>query len=199
MKFKSKCGNHTIIVDDEDYNKVMEFATNGYEARLFTNSNNRYAVTRKTINGQRKQFFVHRLIMNVLHDSKIHIDHINRNPLDNRKSNLRIVTRRENMKNRTSSKNSYSKHLGVSYCNSKRGSNKYRVGIKDFLLHKNNIFLGYYSDEDSAAYAYNIAAKIIHKEFANLNDVSKIEIIEADDIEKYVIEKIKLINKDIVI
>lgn len=187
---KSKCKKFKIIIDKNDYNRVNEFAVNGWEIKYTTGSNNPYVLTRKTIDGKRKQYYLHIVVMNTLDDPTKHIDHINRNTLDNRKSNLRFVTRRENMKNRTSKKNSRCKYLGVSYCESKRGTKKYRTNIKDENISKNNIHLGYYYDEDSAGYAYNLAAKTIHHEFANLNDINMSNISNKKEIESYISEKI---------
>lgn len=47
-----------------------------------------------------------------------YIDHINNNPLDNRKCNLRIVTPKQNSMNQ-SSKNLKSKYIGVHYVKNK--------------------------------------------------------------------------------
>jgi len=193
MIIKSKCSKHDILIDKEDYQKVMEFAPNGWEVRFFTKSNNPYAITRKTINGNRKQFMLHRLVMNVLDTQEPHIDHIFNNSLDNRKASLRPVTRFQNMKNRTSAKNSGSKYLGVSYCSTKRGSKKYRTCIKDSNI-KGNIHLGYYYDEESAGYAYNLAAEVIHNEYANLNKIDMDVVDSPDDIREYVENALKKYN-----
>ena len=197
-EFKSKCGKYTILVDEEDYQRVMNFAPNGWEAKYTTFSNNPYAITRKTIDvdgkRQRKQYYLHRLVMNVFDTPDVKVDHKFTNTLDNRKSSLRLVTQAQNMKNRTSKKNSASKHLGVAYCKSAGGSKKYRVNIKDFKLHKNNIHLGYYLDEESAGYAYNVAAQIVHGEYANLNQVNMDLVMYPEDIEEFVLDKLKPFN-----
>ena len=191
IKSKNFQGKYNIKIDKTDYQKVIDFAPNGWEIKLTTNSNNAYAITRKTllIDGlkKRKQFYLHRLIMGVINvDDELHVDHINNKPLDNRKANLRLVTRAQNMKNRTSKKNSRCKHLGVSYCKSKVGDNKFRVNIQDQTLKNGNIHLGYYFDEDSAAYAYNFAAKFIHKEYANYNKPNMSKVVNVIGIEEYV-------------
>ncbi|MBA43198.1 MAG: hypothetical protein CMF62_04205 [Magnetococcales bacterium] len=57
---------------------------------------------------------LHRMLMPRLpKGSGLVIDHINRNRLDNRLSNLRICTAKENSYNRTKPKNSTSKYKGV--------------------------------------------------------------------------------------
>lgn len=88
------------LIDIEDIERVKEYkwhlSKDGY---ISTNINSK--VTRKIIS-------LHRFIMNVWDEeydcnSNV-IDHINRNPLDNRKSNLRIVSQRENMNNKNDNK-----------------------------------------------------------------------------------------------
>lgn len=161
----SNCGRYHILVDEEDYDRVVEFAPNGWEARYFTKSNYPYAITRKTINGKRVQFFMHRIILEIT-DANVHIDHKDRNGLNNRKFNLRMSTRSENMKNRKSAKNSTSKHLGVHFCNEQY---KWRATIKP--TGQKNINLGRYEKEIDAAYAYNFSATIIHGNFSNFNKI----------------------------
>lgn len=186
MIIKSKCKKYDIIIDDDDCSRVQNFAPNGWEAKFTTNSNHPYVITRKTVtvDGKRirKQYYLHRLILNVLDEPEKHIDHIT-STLDNRKSQLRFCTRVQNMKNRKSAKNSTSKHLGVYYCKNKRGSKRWRAVIKP--ENANNIHLGYYYNEDDGGFAYNTACRIVHGEFANLNVIES-NIVDEGQIEEYV-------------
>lgn len=93
------------------------------------------------------------------------VDHRDRNSLNDKIKNLRAASRFENARNRSSVKNSSSKYLGVSI----RKNGKWAAHIRIAGLLK---FLGYYFIEEEAAEAYNEAAKIYHKEFANLNVIS---------------------------
>lgn len=78
-----------ILIDIEDVDKI-----NKYSWRL---NEKGYVVT--DIKG--KKVRLHNLILNRdTSDPKIVCDHINRNKLDNRKENLRIVTQKENNLNR---------------------------------------------------------------------------------------------------
>jgi hypothetical protein len=187
INYSSK-GKLKMFIDDEDYSLIKDFCINPIEGKLTTGSRTPYAITRKTIivGGikKRKQFYIHRIVTNLLDSPDIHIDHINGNTLDNRKNNLRVVTRSENMKNRKCSKSSRSKYLGLSYTSilKKSGIVKWRVDIKPTGMKK--VFLGYYYDEDEGGFAYNVAANIVHGKCANLNNVSigcnnkKLDIIE---------------------
>jgi len=190
INYSSNTNKLKMFIDNEDYKLVKDFCINPIEGKLTTNSRSPYAITRKTIivGGikKRKQFYIHRLIMNVLDKSDVHIDHINGNTLDNRKENLRVVTRSQNMKNRKCSKGSKSKYLGLSYTSilKRSGTVKWRVDIKPTGMKK--VFLGYYHDEDEGGFAYNIAANIVHGEYANLNNVS----IGCDNKKREIIERV---------
>lgn len=61
-----------------------------------------------------KQVYLHRFIMNI-NNSKIQIDHINRNRSDNRKENLRFCTNAENGKNKRVLDSNTSGHVGIRY------------------------------------------------------------------------------------
>lgn len=71
-------------------------------------------------------------------------DHKNRNPLDNRKENLRQATQQENVRNSSINKNNTSKFIGVSW--SKR-NNKWRAYI---TIDYKQIHIGLYADKEDA-------------------------------------------------
>lgn len=72
----------------------------------------RYVHGRVTVEGQPKTVYMHRMIMGV--EKGLTVDHINNDPLDNRRSNLRIATQTENKQHRDgANRNSKSGVRGV--------------------------------------------------------------------------------------
>ncbi len=89
------------IVDEEDFLKLME--------HKWCVSVYGYAVRKQK--GEKRIIWMHRVINNTPQD--LETDHINRNRLDNRKSNLRTCTTRENQLNKGISKRNTSGVNGV--------------------------------------------------------------------------------------
>ena len=87
-------------------------------------------------------------------------DHIDRNPLNNRKENLRAATTAENSRNRNISKNNTSGIIGVGL-NKKNG--KWRARI---TFEQNEIFLGEYIKKEDAIITRLKAEKKYFGEFA---------------------------------
>ena len=119
-----------------------------------------YACVSLENNGKKTIKKLHRLVMDVT-DSNIIVDHINRNPLDNRKANLRKCTTGENVRNKTKSVGKSSRYMGVS--NSRE---KWRAIIKSEGV---KISLGTFASEEEAALAYDNAARTYFGNFASLN------------------------------
>lgn len=94
--------NQHIIIDHEDFEKCKSVS--------WCVDNRGYANGRNAKIGTVR---LHRFILNVPADKQV--DHINRDKLDNRKSNLRIVTNQENHFNEGLSKNNSSGVKGVYY------------------------------------------------------------------------------------
>ena len=80
---------HTVLVDQLDYFKVSQY-------KWHINDNG-YAVWRGIRDGKKLTVRMHRLIMDT--PDGMDTDHINRNRLDNRRSNLRICDRKTNLLN----------------------------------------------------------------------------------------------------
>lgn len=97
------------------------------------------------------------------------VDHINGDPLDNRRENLRIATNKQNCLNKRKyiKKNLTSIYKGVSYRTLGRQKNKrWWAGI---IKDKKRYSLGYYATEIEAAKAYDLKAIELHGEYARLN------------------------------
>ena len=155
------------IVDADDFERVSEFKW------CYNNWGTGYADRRQHIGYKdgkqiRKNIYMHRFIMGV-EDSKVHVDHINHDTLDNRKSNLRLCTHVENMRNRKIQKGGSSKYKGVY----KYSDNRVKPFKAKIQFNYKNIYLGTFATELEAAIAYNKAALHYFGEFALLNDVSE--------------------------
>jgi len=105
-----------------------------------------------------KSYKEHRLAWFYVHNTwpKDQIDHINGKRDDNRLTNLREATTKENHQNRHSNRTSTSKYLGVSL-DSRSG--KYKVGI---TVNKVRTHIGYFATEEEAFAAYSKAKQALH-------------------------------------
>lgn len=122
----------------------------------------------KRINGKKRNTneLLHRLILGLQKGDGLQVDHINGNPLDNRRANLRVCSSKENSRNKTKQVGAYSsKYKGVSY---HKRNKKWGASIRCDGTIK---FLGLFESEADAARAYNAAALNLHGDFAKLNEV----------------------------
>lgn len=79
-------------VDDEDFKELSKYKWYARKSR-----NTYYAERNMNINGKWKTIRMHRVILSTNPD--LQIDHIDENGLNNRRSNLRIATHQENLRN----------------------------------------------------------------------------------------------------
>lgn len=133
-----------FMLDDEDYMLAVDHS-------WFLQ--NRYV--QSVIKGKRVR--LHRLLVDVKPGEEV--DHIDGNPLNNQKSNLRICSRRENAINRKP----------WSEKNHRRGVRRSKNGVKweaYILIGRDYHNLGRYNTEEDACRAYNDVAKTLSGEYA---------------------------------
>lgn len=134
------------ILDLEDFERLHDFR--------FYLMGARYAAIKPGV----KYVQLHKLI--VAHPI---VDHINRDPLDNRKANLRASTHSQNSMNKSKQSDNKSGFKGVCW---DKNTQKWRA---DIMVNGIRRFLGRFIEVLDAAKAYNQAAVELHGEFAVLN------------------------------
>lgn len=140
------------IVDEEDFATLSKWkwycTAQGYAA---------HDVNKPPPNGHYKdhQVLMHRLLTNA--PKGIEVDHINGDKLDNRRVNLRLANRSQNMGNVF--------HVGVTYFKWGKRLKRWKAQI---MVNYQNKFLGYFLTEDEAIKAYAEAKQKYFGEFAKV-------------------------------
>jgi hypothetical protein len=143
-----------IAIDLEDYDRVA--------AHHWCLTSNRQIIG--SVGGHSK--ILSRFLLD--YSGGLDVDHIDNNPANNTKPNLRLATREENLRNR----NKFASYGGCPTLSRLKGVTydwvsakwKAQLGYKGAV-----VYLGLYPTELEAAIAYNNAAKQYFGEFARLN------------------------------
>lgn len=150
------------IVDDADYDWLNQWKWYARKEGL-----NFYAARNPLKkSGNTAKIYMARQILGLDEGDCREADHQNHNTLDNRRSNIRICTHQQNMRNRKSFPNKTSHFKGVNWC--KRLKN-WQVAIR---ANGKTLYLGRFKDEKEAAFVYNEAAKKYFGKFAFLNNIT---------------------------
>jgi hypothetical protein len=122
-----------------------------------------YAARDIKITGKHKRVWLHRWLLEAKKGEIV--DHVNQDTLDNRRSNLRFCTIKQNCRNARLPVSNTTGYKGVRA--GKTGKN-FSAFIK---VNRKQIHLGMYSTRKEAAKAYNRAALKYFGEYASLNPI----------------------------
>lgn len=150
----NKHGQHIIKLDDKDLVALID-----KNIRVSCNKTTRrpqaVLITEK---GDKNGKILSRILLSP--PKNMVVDHINRNPLDNRRSNLRVCTQRQNTRNKTKQRNNTS---GIPSVEWQKDANMWRVRLK-YL--GNKVHIGYFKNKSEAGYVRDQAIIQLHGEFA---------------------------------
>lgn len=135
------------LIDDEDFDKVSQykwFARYDKSTGMFVTIGNG-----PTTEGKRRTIYMHEVILGT--PNGYTADHVDRNPLNNRRSNLRLANPNQQSLNKSTYNNSEIPYKGVSY---KTANSKY-VAQMQVLGSKKHI--GLFDSPTDAALTYDQA------------------------------------------
>jgi hypothetical protein len=157
LKVNHKGNEYSVLLDDDDYVKIKDIGS----IYISTAERKEYKFVRCNLYDKRK-IRLARLLMNA--PKNMEVDHINGNPLDNRRNNLRLATAGQNRAAfQSPRKNKTSRYRGV------RWHKRVKKWMASIGSNHKVYYLGYYTIEEQAALAYNKAALGLFGEFAQLN------------------------------
>jgi len=132
----------TTVIDEADWPLVAPYTW----CTIKQGTRYPYAKAWAREGADRRVIFMHRLILNA--PPELHVDHKNHDTLDNRRSNLRLVTREQNQANQRA--------LGGT--SRFRGVRWYKNAWQAAVMFRGHVhYLGRYADEEEAARAVDRA------------------------------------------
>lgn len=147
-------GGHAFLFDREDFQIVK--SRNWYPNRKFGEKGTVYVIDRE---GNQ----LHQILLKP--PKRYEVDHIDLDPLNNKRENLRVCTHQQNQCNQPTQVNNTSGVTGVSFYQPRQ---KYRARIK---ASQYDIHLGYFHTFLEAVQARNEGIKLMFGEYGRLNDV----------------------------
>ena len=152
-----KAAGRVALVDDEDYDLVMQYRWRGWEKRHPNGSiAGPYAVAgTRSPDGRRAVVKMHKLST-----GWPMTDHRDHDGLNNQRSNLRPATKAQNNHNQGPQAGTSSRYKGVTW---HRKVKKWQATIK---LNGKSRYLGCFTSEEDAARAYAEAALVAQGEYA---------------------------------
>lgn len=157
------------LVSPEDFERISAF-----KWLAQSTGNGRFYACRAdsslAVGGKKRAYLLmHRVVLNAPKGPLV--DHINGDPLDNRRGNLRLCTPEENMHNMRKPRGcKLSRFKGVAFVQYLNRKNPWMAFI---AASGKRTYLGYFPTEEDAARAYNTAALKLHGSFAHLNVVDE--------------------------
>lgn len=160
--------NQVALIDEIDED-LLKFKWYADYSSSYSNGGNFQAKrnSRKSESKRFTTFRMHRIILERMLGRKLSsdedVDHINHNPLDNRRSNLRLASRSQNCQNQMKRSTNTSGYKGVHYLK-REGKWRARIQCKGKRL-----LLGDFETAELAACAYDEKAKELFGKFALTN------------------------------
>jgi hypothetical protein len=149
-------GGMVAIVDQEDYGYLSLLPWSAHDA---WGSGKIYPKCDTKRGGVKIKKFMHTMIMNP--PKGMMVDHIDGNPMNNRRSNLRVCTKGQNLLNKGMTGLNKSGVKGVSI---HRASGKWEAKCS---RGRERFVIGRFDTKEEAAAAYELGAKQLHGEFAS--------------------------------
>jgi len=146
-------GGAMTYLDDADYDRA--------QAYRWHKTSNGYVAGSVVEQGARKRVYLHRWLLDAQPGQLV--DHIDGNPLNNRRSNLRLATRSQNQANRRRNRSSRSRYKGVTW------HTRQQRWMARLQVNGRRITIGYYADPLQAAYEYDAFARTYFGEYARVN------------------------------
>lgn len=140
------------LVDDEDFEWLSRWK--------WSYNQNGYAIRNSKVRKKQTRHYLHREILQA--DRSQRVDHIDGDPLNNQRSNLRICSQAENVQNSRIRSDNKSGFKGVSF-HARSGKWQASICTKGSRNH-----LGLFNTVEEAADAYLEASKLHHGEFSCL-------------------------------
>lgn len=162
---------YVALVDDKDY---VAMSAHKWMARVSKHgvyASRRESRKHEQVSLRGRVIYMHRQLVGLepAHENMM-VDHVNGNTLDNRRANLRVVTAIQNSWNRVGASTRYGQPVTSAYRGvHKAGGADSAKWVAQITVAGRKRHLGMFTDEVTAARAFDEAAVLLYKTYARLN------------------------------